>query len=232
MDAPLTADAVVTALEAHRDENELATVRRRLAADEPAIGMRMADLFATAKSFTSLPLDEVEALLEHPAYEPRMAAFCILDFQVRGRLDDEARTERYDLYLRRHDRITTWDMVDRSAPRVVGGHLVGSSLAPLHKLADSAVPLERRTAITAPLYFVKSGSFADLAGGFDLAARLATDAEPVVQNAVGIFLKHAGTADEAGLRSFLDQHAASMPRPGLRLAIEKLPPGVRAAYLL
>lgn len=228
----LTAAAVVTALESHRDEAELATVRRRLATDEPAIGMRMGDLFATARAYAGLPLGQVAALLENPAYEPRMAALCILDLQVRGRIDDDARTERYDLYLRHHDRITIWDMVDRAAPRVVGGHLVGSALTPLHELAASDVPLERRTAITAPLYFVKSGSFADLAGGFDIAARLAGDAEPVVQNAVGIFLKHAGTADETGLRSFLDRHAGSMPRPGLRLAVEKLAPEVRAAYLL
>lgn len=227
----LTAAAVVTALESHRDEGELATVRRRLAADEQAIGMRMGDLFAVAKAHAALPLTEVEALLDHPAYEPRMAALCILDLQVRRRLDDDARAARYDLYLRRHDRITTWDMVDRAAPRVVGGHLAGSSLAPLHELAASAVPLERRTAITAPLYFVKSGSFADLAGGFDVAARLADDAEPVVQNAVGIFLKHAGTADAEGLRSFLDRHAGSMPRPGLRLATELLAPEERARYL-
>ena len=228
----LTAAAVVTALEQHRDEGELPTIRRRLAADEPAIGMRMGDLFAVARDHAALPLREVEGLLEHPAYEPRMAAFCILDLQVRRRLDDDARQARYDLYLRRHDRITTWDMVDRAAPRVVGGHLAGSALTPLHELAASAVPLERRTAITAPLYFVKSGSFADLAGGFDVAARLAGDAEPVVQNAVGIFLKHAGTADETGLLSFLDRHASEMPRPGLRLATEKLAPEVRARILL
>ena len=228
----LTAAAVVSALESHRDEDELPTVRRRLAPDEPAIGMRMRDLFAVAQAHAALPLDQVEELLHHPAYEPRLAAFCVLYFQVRQRLDDEARQARYELYLRRHDRITTWDMVDRAAPRVVGGHLAGSSLAPLHELAASSVPLERRTAITAPLYFVKSGSFADLAGGFDVAARLAGDAEPVVQNAVGIFLKHAGTADEAGLRSFLDRHASEMPRPGLRLATEKLAPEVRARILL
>ena len=227
----LTAAAVVTGLEALRDEAELPTVRRRLAPDEPAFGMRMGDLFAVAKAHADLPLDEVEALLDHPAYEPRMAAFCILDLQARRRLAEDARQARYDLYRRRHDRITTWDMVDRAAPRVVGAHLAGRSLAPLLELTASAVPLERRTAITAPLYFVRSGSFADLAGGFDVAARLAGDAEPVVQNAVGIFLKHAGTTDEAGLRSFLDRHAATMPRPGLRLATEKLPPEVRAHYL-
>jgi 3-methyladenine DNA glycosylase AlkD len=83
-------------------------------------------------------------------------------------------------------------MVDRAAPRVVGGHLAGRSKAPLFELAAAAEPLRRRTAITAPLYFVKAGSDEDVAAGFDVAARLADDPEPVVRRAVAIFLKHAG----------------------------------------
>lgn len=193
--------------------------------------MRMRHLFDTAKTFTGLPLDEVHRLLDHPAYEPRMAAMCILDFKARRRLDDEGRRELYEIYLDRHDRITTWDMVDRSAPRVVGGHLAGRDPAPLVRLAGAADPLRRRTATTASLYFVHEGTDADLAEGFAIAALLATDPEPVVHNAVGIFLKHAGTRDLGGLREFLGAHAASMPRPALRLAVAKLEPAERARHL-
>ena len=219
-----TAEAVVRDLEWMRSVDELVKVRKRLAPDEPAIGMRMGDLFATAKAHTDLGLGGVERLLDHPAYEPRMAAMCILDFKARRKLDDEQRAELASLYLRRHDRITTWDMVDRSAPRVLGGHLAGRSKAPLDDLAASSVPLRRRSAITAPLFFVRPGSDDDLAAGFALAALLAGDPEPVVHNAVGIFLKHAGTRDEESLRAFLATHAAAMPRPALRLATEKLDP--------
>ena len=88
----------------------------RLALGElPAIGMRMRDLFAVARAASALSLAAVDALLDHPAYEPRMAAFCILDFQAQREIGDP---DRYALYLRRHDAITTWDMVDRAAPRV------------------------------------------------------------------------------------------------------------------
>lgn len=224
-----TAD-VVAALEAVRCDAELVNIRKRLAPDEEAIGMRMRDLFAVAKAHTDLPLDEVDWLLDHPAYEPRMAAMCILDFQARRRLDDQARRERFELYLARHDRITTWDMVDRAAPRVVGGYLAGRSPAPLHQLAAAPEPLRRRTAITAPLYFVHAGSEDDLAEGFTLAALLASDTEPVVHNAVGTFLKHAGTRDPKALHHFLTQHARAMPRPALRLATAKLDPDQRARY--
>ena len=133
-----TAAEVVARLESLRDESQLAAVRKRLAPDEPAIGMRMRDLFDTAKAATGLPLGEVERLIDEAAYEPRMAAFCILDFKARRRITDDERRELYDVYLRRHDRITTWDMVDRSAPRVVGGHLSGGPYDALHDLAARA----------------------------------------------------------------------------------------------
>jgi 3-methyladenine DNA glycosylase AlkD len=226
----VNAAEVVAALEERRTASELATVRTRLAPDEPAVGMRMRDLFDTAKAHQDLPLDEVDRLLDHPAYEPRMAAWCILDFQVRRRIDDEARRDRYELYRRRHDRITTWDMVDRAAPRVVGGFLAGKDPAPLFELAASPGALERRTAITAPLLYTRAESAADLATGFAVAALLATDPEPVVHNAVGTFLKHAGERDRDALLAFLHQHAATMPRPAVRLAVAKLAPPDRARF--
>jgi 3-methyladenine DNA glycosylase AlkD len=228
---PSASRSVVADLLRLRTDAELSRVRKRLPAGEEAFGLRMRDLFDAAKAHRDIPLGEVEALLDHPAYEPRLAAFCILDFKAQRRLTDDERRELYDIYLRRHDRITTWDMVDRAAPRVVGGYLAGRSLAPLHELAAAAEPLRRRTAITAPLQFVKAGGPADLTGGFDIASRLAADPEPVVHNAVGIFLKHAGTRDPETLHRFLHTQAATMPRAALRLAIEKLSPAERNRYL-
>ena len=217
------ADAVVRQLERVRSDVELAKVRKRLAADEPAIGVRMRDLFDIARAHVGLDLADVERLLDHPAYEPRMAAMCVLDFKARGRLGDDARRELYELYLRRHDRITTWDMVDRSAPRVLGGHLAGRSAQPLHELAASSVPLRRRSAITAPLGFVRSGSDADVAAGFEIAATLAADADPVVHHAVGIFLFHAGGRDPAALQRFLRAHGPVLHRSALRRARQASP---------
>nr|WP_269449764.1 DNA alkylation repair protein [Auraticoccus cholistanensis] len=215
-------------MESLADPEELPRVRRRLAPDEPAIGMRMRDLFTVAAEARSMPLEEVERLLDEPAYEPRMAACCVLDFKAREALGDRALSE---LYLRRHDRITTWDMVDRAAPRVVGAPLVGGDVGLLHELARSPQPLRRRTAATAPLYFVRSGSESDLAGGFAVVAALAADPEPVVHQAVGIFLKHAGERVPLLLSSFLDRHAATMPRAAVRLAVEKVDPSVRRRYV-
>ncbi len=207
-----------------------ATVRKRLAPDEPAIGVRMGQLFEVAKAHTDLPLDEVEELLEHPAYEPRMAAMCILDFQARRSLDDDARRERYDLYLRRHDRITTWDMVDRTAPASIGRYLVGRSLAPLRDLAVSPDPLRRRTPsrplsgspATAPTRTTRRAS--------PSRPSSAADPEPMVHQAVGIFLKHAGELRPRGPAPPARRARGVDAPPALRLATEKLSADERAHY--
>ena len=226
----MTASQVVDDLLRLASETELAKLRKRLPEDETSIGLRMGDLFAVAKAHRDLPLGELELLLDQVPYEPRMAAFCILDFKAQRRLTEGQQRELYEIYLRRHDRITAWDMVDRAAPRVVGGYLAGRDLEPLHRLSRTSDPLRRRTAITAPLFFTRAGSEADLTGGFVIAARLAADPVPVVHNAVGIFLKHAGGRDLEALHRFLGEHAATMPRPALRLATEKLSPAERIRY--
>jgi 3-methyladenine DNA glycosylase AlkD len=218
-----TAAAVVQDLQAHQDPSQVPLLRKRVAPDEDLIGMRMRDLFAVAKAHAALPLDEVAVLLEHPAYEPRMAAFCILDFQARRKLDEAERAALAACYLDHHDRITTWDMVDRSAPRVVGAHLADGPYDVLFDLARSDDPLRRRTAITAPLFFVMAGSDADVVEGFELAARLAADPDPLVHLPVGTFLKHAGARDADSVLRFLDEHEASMPRAAVRAARTKLP---------
>ena len=226
----MTAADVVDELAAQRSDEALAAVRKRLAPDEEALGVRMKLLFDTAQTHADLPLAEVHALLDHPAYEPRMAAFCILDFRARRRLGDDERRDLYDVYLGRHDRITTWDMVDRAAPRVVGGHLTGRDLAPLHELAGTDDPLRRRTAVTAPLFLVRYGLDTDLAPSLAVAALVCSDPDPIVHKAVGILLKHAGERDRSALAGFLDEHAASMPPAAVRLAVEKLPPGDRQRW--
>ncbi|WP_323791835.1 DNA alkylation repair protein [Nocardioides sp.] len=91
----------------------------------------------------------------------------------------------------------------------------------LHDLSRAADPLRRRSAITAPLWFVRRGTDADLGEGFVVAASLCADSEPVVTNAVGIYLAHAGERDPEALDRFLATHESSMPRPAYRLAVRK-----------
>ena len=97
--------------------------------EDVILGVRMGQVFALAKEFVNMSLDEVEKMLESPIHEMRVGAVSIMDFQARNKKTDEKRRkELFELYIRRHDRINTWDLVDRSAPYVVGGYLFDLSL--------------------------------------------------------------------------------------------------------
>lgn len=193
------------------------------------LGIGIGTIFPIAKSFTALPLDEVERLLESPYYEARMAAAAILDFKARRpRITSAERKALYDLYMRRHDRIDNWDLVDRAAAHVVGGYLADRPRKILHTLARSTNPWKRRTAIVATWFFIRRNDVGDT---FAIAERLVRDPHVLVQKAVGGWVREAGKRDPARLTAFLDRQAARMPREMLRQAIEKLPPARRKAYL-
>ena len=193
------------------------------------LGVRMGELFDITKRSAAMPLEELDRLLDEPEYEPRLAAFCVMDFAVRGARDELVRRERYELYLRRHDAIDTWDMVDRAAPRVIGEYLLTRPRDPLFDLAASPDPLRRRTAMTAPLGFLRRGDATARDDLLRLAAQLMHDPDPVVAKPVGIALRHLGGVDPERLVAFLDAEAERMPRPTLRAAVDKLPPGARHA---
>lgn len=194
MRSPLsTADELVAALQEAAVPREAERIRPRVATDEPVIGVRMGTVFATSKRATDIPAAELERLFGHPSYEPRLAAFCILDFRARRRLSDEEREALATTYLDHHDAITTWDMVDRAAPRVIGWPILVDVIefAILEDLARSDDPLRRRSAVTAPLWFIKKGTDADIARGLRIADLLADDTHPRVASAVKIYRKHA-----------------------------------------
>jgi 3-methyladenine DNA glycosylase AlkD len=196
--------------------------------DNKILGVRFGSIFAVAKQFADMPLADVERLLDSPYYEVRMGAVSIMDFQARAkRTSAEQRKALFDLYIRRHDRIDNWDLVDRAAPHVVGGYLSDKPRDVLYSLARSANPWERRTAIVSTYYFIREGDVEDT---FRIAEMLVHDGHELVQKAVGSWVREAGKKDPKRLLSFLGSHAGSMPRPMLRYAVEKLAPEVRAKY--
>lgn len=185
-------------------------------------------VFAVAKRFTALPVSEIETLLESRAFDVRLAAVSVMDFEARAkRTTDERRRALYELYLRRHDRIDGWGLVDRAAPYVVGGYLADRPRHVLDALARSEDPWERRTAIVATYFFIRQGEVEDT---FRIAEILARDEHHFVQTAVGSWVREAGKRDRERLLAFLDAHAEAMPRTMLRYATEKLDPITRAAY--
>jgi len=191
--------------------------------------VRMGDVFALAKRFVDLPVAEIDKLLDHDAHLVRVGALRIMGNQaVRKNAPEALRASLYELYLRRIDRIDTWDLVDLSAHQVVGGHLLDKPRDVLYELARSPHWWERRIAIFATLTFVRAGDVDDT---FALAEILVADPHEFVRTAVGGLLREAGKHDRARLLAFLDRHAATAPRVVLRFAIEHLDPLQRAHYL-
>ena len=191
--------------------------------------VRMGDVFALAKRFVDLPVAEIDKLLDHDAHLVRVGALRVMGNQaVRKNAPDALRAELFALYLRRTDRIDTWDLVDLSAHQVVGGWLLDKPRDVLYELAQSPQWWERRIAIFATLTFVRAGDVDDT---FALAEILVADPHEFVRTAVGGLLREAGKHDRARLLAFLDRHAPTAPRVLLRFAIEHLDPQQRAHYL-
>jgi 3-methyladenine DNA glycosylase AlkD len=197
--------------------------------DNAFLGVRIGDVFPVAKRFVDTPLVDVERLLDSRYYEVRMGALSIMDFQARAkRIMDGERKALFDLYVRRHDRINNWDLVDRAAPYVVGGYLADRPRDILYRLARSTNPWERRTAIVSTYYFIRAG---DLDDTFRIADLLVHDGHDLIQKAVGSWIREAGKKDQPRLVRFLETHGADMPRTMLRYAVEKLSPALRAKFV-
>lgn len=228
-----TAAAFVQKLNTFRSAAELQKIQRyfkdEYGAGDEFMGVRMGQVFALAKEFMAMPLDEIEKLLESPIHEVRVGAVSIMDWLARSKKTSaERRKELFELYLRRHDRINNWDLVDRSAPYVVGGYLADKPRDVLYQLARSKNLWERRTAIVSTYYFIRQGEVEDT---FKLAELLLNDKEDLIHKAVGGWVREAGKKDRQRLLAFLDKYAATMPRTMLRYTIEHLDEKLREHYL-
>lgn len=185
-------------------------------------------LRAIAKRHRSLGWGDLGRLLRSPFHEDRLAALMILVLRVEKAAPAE-KDRAMAFYLARTRHINNWDLVDLSAPAVVGARLVEKNEpALLFELVRSPVLWERRIAMV--------GSFAFIRGGrpgvaFALAERLLGDSEDLIHKAAGWMLREAGKRDRAGLVAFLESHAAAMPRTMLRYAIEKFPEPDRRRWL-
>jgi 3-methyladenine DNA glycosylase AlkD len=220
-DPLLTAVGVLQALEAAASVDERAKMRTRMPdGGTEVIGVRMGTVFDIARANTRMPLGEVDRLFDSDVYEVRVVAVSILDFKARARgLSDGDRKDLYDLWMRRLDRIDTWDCIDRSAPRVVGWYLLDKPRDVLFDLARSPDWWRRRAAITAAFWIIRSG---DLDDPLALCEILAADSEHFVQTNVGVALREIGRVDRARLEEFLARRGHDLSAHARRTARSSL----------
>ena len=231
----MTAQQFVKELKALSARDQVEKVARFFRGDEARaddnkfMGVSPGKVFPLAKKIASLPLTEVGKLLDSPFYEVRLGAVSIMDFQARAKATEPShRKALFDLYMKRHERINTWDLVDRAAPYVVGGYLADKPRDVLYRLARSKHPSERRTAIVSTYFFIRAGDVTDT---FRISEVLAEDGHDLVQKATGSWLREAGKKDLDALLAFLERHARRMPRTMLRYATEKLDKPRREKFL-
>ncbi|WP_419893721.1 DNA alkylation repair protein [Oceanobacillus kimchii] len=219
-------------LEKHRNEEDVEKMKRFIKNSDSStlcMGLHMRTVFQIAKRFMETPLTEVEKLLDSSYYEVRMGAVSIMDYQAKKKqITESQRKSLFDLYLRRHDRINNWDLVDRSAPSVIGIYLIDKPKNILYDLARSNNMWERRTAIVSTHAFLKKG---EIDHTFRIAEILLDDPEELIQKAIGSWIREAGKQNEQALKRFLNKHVSTMSRITLRYAIEKFDKETRRFYL-
>ena len=223
-------------LKAMQSAKELEKIQRYFKAEKGEygegdifMGVRMGSLFKLSEEFLDMSPKEIEKLLESPIHEVRAGAVSIMNKKGRDKKTSDAeRKELYDLYIRRHDRINNWDLVDLGAAFVVGRYLFDKPRKILYKLACSKNMWERRTAIVSTSYFIRNKQLDDT---FEIAALLIDDDEDLIHKAAGGWIREAGKQDRTKLLAFLDRYAATMPRTFLRYAIEHFDRKLKDHYM-
>ena len=231
-----TAKQFMERLKAMQSATELQKIQRYFKSGEGQygegdqfIGVRMGSLFALAKEFIHMPVAEIEKLMESPIHEARAGAMSIMDKAARDKKTTAPRRkELYDLYMKRHDRVNNWDLVDLGCLHMTGSYLYDKPRDILYKLARSKNIWERRTAILSTTFFIRQG---DLSDTFKIAEILVHDKEDLVHKAAGWMLRFAGAKDKQRLLSFLDKYAATMPRTLLRYSIEHFDKKQKEKYM-
>jgi len=190
------------------------------------LGIRVPALRRLVGEFATLERDSVIQLLKSAWHEERLFAVLVLVRQYE-RGSEADRKAIFSLYLKSIRYINNWDIVDSSAPHIVGRHLDGKGRATLVRLAKARSVWSRRVAMLATFHTIKRDDFADTRA---IATLLLKDEHDLIHKATGWMLREVGQRDMGTLTTFLDRHAATMPRTMLRYAVEKLPTARRKRY--
>lgn len=193
------------------------------------LGLRNAEVRGVAKKYHDLAYSDLSKLLKSKIHEERITAVVIL---VNRFLKSDIKEKRrvFDFYLKNYAGVNNWDLVDISAPKIVGGYLYlsGKSRAFLYDFAKSNNLWKRRIAVMATFYFIHEKEYND---ALKIAKILIKDKEDLIHKASGWMLREIGNRDLTVEEKFLKKHYKNMPRTMLRYAIEKFPETKRQAYL-
>jgi 3-methyladenine DNA glycosylase AlkD len=182
------------------------------------VGVRVPDLRTLARS-CDFSLPELATLLASEVHESRFLALVLLvHFYEKGDRKEQKRVVRF--YLAHRARINNWDLVDISAPRILGAEVLATGDDRiLFTLAHRKSVWERRLAMVATFALIRAGDFSHTLA---LASLLCDDSHDLIQKATGWMLREVGKKDEQALRDFLKKEGARMARTAFRYATERI----------
>lgn len=191
------------------------------------LGIKVPELRKLAKDFYTLTFQDLQGLFLSNIHEHRFIALVILSENYK-KGNERNKKDIYDFYLSNTKNINNWDLVDVSAPKIVGTHLGNKDRKILYKLSRSKNLWERRIAIVSTMSFIRNNDFFDT---LTISELLLNDSEDLIHKACGWMLREVGKRDKKVLKQFLDKFKEQMPRVMLRYAIEKFSPDERRKYL-
>ena len=195
------------------------------------LGVKVPEQRKVAGKFEDLSLEDLEKLLSSKIHEYRMSALIVLIKQYE-RADEKYKKEIFNFYLKNTRNINNWDLVDISAPKIVGDYLLNKPRSILYKLAKSQPKVgnlwERRIAIISTFAFIRNNEFDDT---LKISKILLDSKHDLIHKAVGWMLREVGKRDQKIEEEFLKKYYLKMPRVMLRYAIEKFNKKRRKFYL-
>ena len=178
------------------------------------LGVTVPNIREVAKEFKGIDFDVIEGMMHSQWHEMRMCALLILVNNSKK----EVTKDLFDFYLSQTRYINNWDLVDLSAPQIVGKFLLDKGRDILYKLAESHLLWDNRIAIVSTLTFIRNN---DLDDTYNLSLKMIHHKHDLMHKAIGWMLREAGKRDTKRLYDFVQEHKAIMPRTMLRYSIEK-----------
>lgn len=178
------------------------------------LGVTVPNIREVAKEFKDANLETIEKMIHSPWHEMRMCALLILVNNSKKNVTKES----FDFYLSKTQHINNWDLVDLSAPQIIGRYLLDKNRDILYKLAESDLLWDNRIAIVSTLTFIRDN---DLDDTYNLSLKMMRHKHDLMHKAIGWMLREAGKRDTERLYNFVMEHKSVMPRTMLRYSIEK-----------
>ena len=178
------------------------------------LGVTVPNIREVAKEFKDINIDIIEKLIHSPWHEMRMCALLILVNNSKK----EVTKDTFEFYLSQTKYINNWDLVDLSAPQIVGKFLLKKERDIIYRLAESDLLWDNRIAIVSTLTFIRNN---DLDDTYKLSLKMMNHKHDLVHKAIGWMLREAGKRDAKRLYNFVMEYKNIMPRTMLRYSIEK-----------